>query len=186
MPIRPYKETDRDAVRYICLNSDGPCDADEKGQHFLLTTYCDYYIEREGHNCFVFADENDHAVGYILCAESFPAFREAFYSDFKPRIDPTRTSEHKWAEDSIVPHAQYAEQFPAHLHIDLLPEYQGKGIGTQLMHTLFDHLQSKKCKGIMLTVFKHNTGAIRFYERYGFACIGEVAGTIVFGKQFTY
>ncbi len=183
MPIRPYEAKDRDAVRYICLNSDGPCDADEKGQHFLLTTYCDYYIEREGHNCFVFADENDNAVGYILCAENFHAFREVFFSDFKTRIAPERISEHKWAEESIVLHEKYAADYPAHLHIDLLPDYQGKGIGTQLMQTLSDHLRNKKCRGVMLTVFKHNTGAVRFYERYGFDCIGENANNFAFGKK---
>ncbi len=183
MPIRPYEAKDRDAVRYICLNSDGPCDADEKGQHFLLTTYCDYYIEREGHNCFVFADENDNAVGYILCAEDFSAFREVFFSDFKTRIDSDRISEHKWAEESIVLHAKYSADYPAHLHIDLLPDYQGKGIGTLLMQTLFDHLREKKCRGIMLTVFRHNTGAVRFYERYGFECIGENTNNLAFGKK---
>ncbi|MBR2415087.1 MAG: GNAT family N-acetyltransferase [Clostridia bacterium] len=182
MPIRPYEAKDRDAVRYICLNSDGPCEADELGQHFLLTTYCDYYIEREPHNCFVFADEEDRAVGYILCTEDFANFRKVFYSDFKTRIDPARTAEHKWAEESIVPHAQHSADFPAHLHIDLLPDYQGKGIGTQLMNTLFAHLRNKKCRGIMLTVFRHNTGAVRFYERYGFDRIGENTNNIVFGK----
>ncbi len=182
MPIRPYEEKDRDAVRYICLNSDGPCDADESGQHFLLTTYCDYYIEREGHNCFVFADENDNAVGYILCAEDFSSFREVFFSDFKTRIDPTHTDEHAWAAASISLHERFSETYPAHLHIDLLPDYQGKGIGTQLMNTLLTHLCAKKCRGVTLTVWKHNEGGIRFYEKYGFDRIGENENNIAFGK----
>lgn len=184
MPIRLYKEKDRDAVRYICLNSDGPCDADEKGQHFLLTTYCDYYIETEPHNCFVFADEADETVGYILCAEDFKSFREVFLRDFRTRIAPEDKAERDWAAASIVLHEKFSEKYPAHLHIDLLPDYQGKGIGTQLMHTLLDHLKNKGCTGVMLTVWKFNEGGIRFYDRYGFDRIGENESNIAFGKTF--
>lgn len=181
MPIRPYHEKDRDAVRYICLNSDGPCDADENGQHFLLTTYCDYYIEREPHNCFVFADEEDNAVGYILCAEDFDPFWQTFLSDFKTRLAPDDTDAHGYALASTALHREFKDTYPAHLHIDLLPDYQGKGIGTRLMHTLLTHLRAKQCKGVMLTVWNQNDGGIRFYNRYGFDRIGENENNVAFG-----
>ena len=183
MPIRPYEAKDRDDVRYICLNSDGPCDADENGQHFLLTAYCDYYIEREPHNCFVFADENDRAVGYILCAEDFFKFREVFLTEFKNRLKPEDTASHGYFLASIELHERYAATHPAHLHIDLLPEYQGKRIGTQLMDTLFAHLKAKNVPAVTLSVWKHNQGGMRFYEKLQFDRLGENANNVAFGKS---
>ncbi len=182
MTIRPYEEKDRENVRYICLNSDGPCDADEKGQHFLLTTYCDYYIEKEPHNCFVLADENDRAVGYILCAEDFDRFREIFLREFMPRLadEPVHS---RYAEESTVLHRQFKDEYPAHLHIDLLPEAQGQGYGPKLMQTLFSHLHEKNCRGIMWCVWMHNEGAQRFYERMGFARIGSSGSNIAYGTK---
>ena len=180
MPIRPYEAKDRDDVRYICLNSDGPCDADEKGQHFLLTTYCDYYIECEPHNCFVYADERDRAIGYVLIAEDFDKFKEVFLRQFKPRLADD-TAAHGYALDSIRLHEQNKEQYPAHLHIDLLPAIQGKGIGTQMMKVALCHLADKKCKGLTLTVWKHNRDAMRFYERLGFVLLGETENNAAYG-----
>ena len=58
--------------------------------------------------------------------------------------------------------------YPAHLHINLLPEYQGKGFGTLMINSLLDELKEKKVKSIMLLADAENTGAIRFYERNGF------------------
>lgn len=183
MPIRPYEAKDRDAVRYICLNSDGPCDADEKGQHFLLTTYCDYYIEREPHNCLVYADENGRAIGYVLIAEDFDKFKETFLHEFKPRLADD-TAAHGYALDSIQLHERNREKYPAHLHIDLLPEIQGKGIGTQMIKRALNRLAEKKCKGLTLTVWKHNRDAMRFYERLGFEQIDENANNVAYGIQF--
>lgn len=179
MPIRPYEAKDRDNVRYICLNSDGPCDADEKGQHFLLTTYCDYYIEYEPHNCFVFADKNDRAVGYVLIAEDFETFKDVFLNEFKPRL--ADDADQKGTLESIQLHERNKENYPAHLHIDLLPEIQGKGIGTQMMKAALAHLAEKKCRGLTLTVWKHNRDAMRFYERLGFVPLGETESNVAWG-----
>ena len=48
MIIKPYTEKYKEDVRFICLNSDGPCESDEKEKFFILNTFCDYFIEKEG------------------------------------------------------------------------------------------------------------------------------------------
>ncbi|MBR6779951.1 MAG: GNAT family N-acetyltransferase [Clostridia bacterium] len=182
MTIRPYNEKDKENVRYICLNSDGPCDADENGQHFLLTTYCDYYIEKEPHNCFILADNSDRAVGYILCARDFTPFWNTFLQEYMPRLayNPAACRD---AENSTVLHRQFKNEYPAHLHIDLLPEAQGHGYGPQLMETLFSHLRKQNCRGIMWCVWEQNERAQRFYERQGFTCIGKGGTNIAYGTR---
>lgn len=59
----------------------------------------------------------------------------------------------------------YAEDYPAHLHIDLLPECQHQGIGSRLIKTLADHLRRQRIKGLMLNVANDNKNALRFYEK---------------------
>ena len=41
----------------------------------------------------------------------------------------------------------FGDEYPAHLHIDLLPETQGQGLGRRLIETLVDALQERACPG---------------------------------------
>jgi len=60
------------------------------------------------------------------------------------------------------------DEFPAHLHIDLLPEAQGRGLGRTLMDTLRAALADRGAPGVHLGMDPGNTGARAFYDRYGF------------------
>ncbi len=184
MTIRPYQEKDKENVRFVCLNSEGPCDMSEAGQHYILTTYCDYFIEREPQNCFVAADENDRAVGYIFCAESFRAFYPVFLRDYACSFPLSKP----WffcynAAHSADLQEKYEEDYPAHLHIDLLPEYQRKGIGHKLVDTLAAHLKTKGVPGVMLTVGARNFVGQSFYKKYGFTLLEAAGDDIAFGLK---
>lgn len=184
MTIRPYENKDRDSVHYVCINCDGPTDMSEATKHFILCTYCDYYIEQEAHNCFVATDEKDNAIGYILCAEAYDAFAKALENEYIPRIPEENTTARYYAENSAVQQEKYKDIYPAHLHIDLLPEYQRRGIGRRLIDTLIQHLKNKKIPGVMLSVSKENTGGIKFYKNYGFthlesSSFGEAYGILI-------
>ncbi|MCL2244335.1 MAG: GNAT family N-acetyltransferase [Treponema sp.] len=63
--------------------------------------------------------------------------------------------------------------YPAHLHIDLLPCLQGKGMGSKLMNTLFVELKKRGIPGIHLGVGSSNTDAIEFYKKLGFSVLQE-------------
>lgn len=58
--------------------------------------------------------------------------------------------------------------YPAHLHIDLLPAWQGRGHGRALMHTLLRALQDKGVPAVHLSMVTANTPARAFYDRLGF------------------
>lgn len=171
MKIRPYKKADFNDVRFVCLNCDGPSDMSESTEHFILTTYCDYYIEQEPHNCFVAADENDRAIGYIICAEDFDSFNEVFFNEYFPRIPEENEQARYFASVSAELQKIHKNEYPAHFHIDILPEFHRMGLGHRLVDTLCLHLKNKGVKGIMLSVSADNNQGNAFYNKYGFAFI---------------
>lgn len=183
MTIRPYASQDRENVRFVHLNSDGPCKSSKRGINFSLAVYCDYYIEKEPGNCFVAADENNRAIGYILCAEDFDEFYPVFVNEYYTKIKKWEYKRRASALRSVISHEKYKAEYPAHLHIDILPEYQRMGLGRQLMDALCEHLRQKNIKGIMFTVWHKNYNAIKFYEKYGFTLIETKETTLVYGLK---
>jgi ribosomal protein S18 acetylase RimI-like enzyme len=75
------------------------------------------------------------------------------------------------------------KSYPAHLHIDLLPEAQGKGLGRKLIEVFNNKLRELKVSAVHLQVGKKNSGAIKFYEKVGFHQIKEYEHAIAFGMQ---
>ena len=57
--------------------------------------------------------------------------------------------------------------------IYLLPNYQGKGVGQQMMDKVIDIAEKRKKKVLWLGVWDQNVDAIRFYERNGFKKFGK-------------
>ena len=84
----------------------------------------------------------------------------------------------------ILGHAIYSFKYPAHLHIDILPDYQSKGIGSKLIKAFCDNLREQNVKGVMLIVGTENEGARRFYERNGFTLLQDMPTGAAYGMKF--
>ena len=182
MEIRGFKEKDRENCRDICHKT-ATAPAYVKSKDLVCLLYCDYYIDNEPDNCFILADAEDNALGYILCAENEKAFRKGM----KPYLKKVRKlSFSEYIVDFISTFADKINtiKYPAHLHIDILPEGQRKGYGTELLNTLENHLKDKGVKGIRLGVGGDNKGAHKFYESNGYALLRNY-GSIgrVYGKR---
>ena len=188
MNIRPYKETDKRKVQEICLRTaydDYPFTTIEERPcaDYLLSTYCDYYIECEPESCFVLTDEADEAVGYVLCAKAQRAYRKKFLKEYYPRVHWDRKAKNSSFAEAWA-HEVFARKYPAHLHIDILKDYRGGGNGSKMIAMLLEHLKAKKVKGVHLIVSEDNKKAIRFYERCGFRTLlkfgdGRVMGMLL-------
>ncbi|PFG43184.1 acetyltransferase (GNAT) family protein [Isoptericola jiangsuensis] len=61
------------------------------------------------------------------------------------------------------------ETHPAHLHIDLVPDAQGRGLGRRLMDTLLGALAEQGVPGVHLGYDPKNVAARAFYDRLGFS-----------------
>ena len=177
--IRKYRQSDFDKVAEICeITNISPF----MGRNMLLGAFCSYYVEREPQNCFV-AVVGGQVVGYILCAEDSRLWSGVFKSEY---IEKTKSLLLRLSGRSLIAAPlEFYNRYPAHLHINISPEYQRRGIGTKLMDDLTVHLSEKKVRGLMLTVAKSNTKGRRFYEKYGFAVIKSSRFEIVMGIKLS-
>ncbi len=181
MIIRKYETKDFDNVRYTCLNSDEPI-SDSNLAEFILHTFCDYYLEHEPENCFVL-DDDGRAVGYIICAEDYDSYKEIFDKDYLPLNEGLGDDLYKWACESTILQNKYKANYPAHLHIDLLPAYQRQGWGGKLLEALFEHLKANGVKGVMLTAGTENIKGGNFYKKYGFEILEILDTDVAFGMK---
>ena len=67
--------------------------------------------------------------------------------------------------------------------IYLLPEYIGKGIGSQLIRACIDELEYLGFSEILLWVLEDNHRARRFYEKHGFICTEDYMSDNIGGKD---
>ncbi|MGE5632854.1 MAG: N-acetyltransferase family protein [Caulobacteraceae bacterium] len=63
---------------------------------------------------------------------------------------------------------QVYKDYPAHLHINILQEYQHSGIGSALINSFEKHMKAIGVRGIHLTTSNKNYKAISFYESKGY------------------
>ncbi len=57
--------------------------------------------------------------------------------------------------------------------IYIAPEFQGQGLGGELLQQVLDLARNEGYGYAWLGVWEHNPGAIRFYERHGFVTFGK-------------
>jgi len=149
--------------------------------------------------CFV-VENGSRPQGYLVAApdsvlfsqwmeESWlPPLRERYPKPFRPEI--TRSPKEKWILESVhkphfpgpVSRQGLVKDYPAELHIDLLPCIQGKGWGRALMERLDEELARLGVKGVRLGVGIENQGAIAFYRKTGFSVLLEEKWGYIMGK----
>jgi ribosomal protein S18 acetylase RimI-like enzyme len=188
--IRPFHASDLPALYRICLlTGDASADATNlyRDPDLLGHMYAGPYPVADPGLSFVVVDEQG-VCGYIVAtadtyrferwlAQSwFPVLREEF-----PLVDDPRdgTQDHglirQFHEFAPVDKPLFRTH-PAHMHIDLLPRAQRKGLGRRLIETLSDALRERGVPGLHLGVDSRNTGGIAFYDRMGFTSAGPDGG----------
>ena len=195
--IRAYRPTDRSAVATICTRT-GDSGADATG-HFstdklLPDVYALPYVDHEPELALL-VDAGAGPIGYILGTADTVAFDRWFVERWWPTVvGKYETAASSGAaseqERGIVRSAteriglapELLAQYPAHLHIDLLPETQGMGLGRRLIDAFCGLLAERGVPGVHLGVGVSNTGAQRFYERTGFTRVDGDPGAHWYAK----
>ena len=135
------------------------------------SVFCHYYITCEADSCFIAVDEQTNkAIGYCICAKNYNEMEEKS----KKYIAESNLSglDEKFNMYTKM-YQGYMGSYDAHLHIDILEEYQRKGIGHLLMDALIHYLQEQRVNGVMLGVAANNQKGINFYTKYGYHIILE-------------
>ena len=195
--IRPYRPSDRAAISEICVKTaDAGADAtgilsDDAlwGDLFAVP-----YVERHPDLAWVVETDDGRTIGYIVATDDtdvfYTWFRDEWWPRFQerfPRAEEPTTREERMVEygytrmPGIEPNVA---DHPAHLHIDLLPETQGQGLGRRLMETLFAELTRRGVRGLHLGIDPNNTGAAAFYERIGMERLPSAPGGQLYGVTF--
>lgn len=180
--IRNVEEKDRKAIENICLaTASEELRKTESSRKFTLQLYNRYYTRMAKKHSFVSVDTDGKIEGYILCAPHFDTFYREFMRKEGKEIFKKSFSKGIYALGSLLLQKPFAKQYPAHLHIDILEEYQNKGLGKKLMHTLKAHLKDMNCKGIFLVVGKENHRAVAFYQKQDFHILKKLGGAYLMG-----
>ncbi len=168
MKIRKYQEKDKKNLQYICIATTTIPLKNEKQKEMLTTLYNDYFTEHESHNIFVAVNEDDDAIGYILCSTDFKKYKSTMKKHYLPKT--WKLSKSRWflTHLELIIDSHFAKKYPSFLHIDILPDYQRMGLGHKLMNALLEHLKEQGVSGIMLGVGLDNQKGINFYKKYGF------------------
>jgi ribosomal protein S18 acetylase RimI-like enzyme len=156
--------------------------------------YAAPYFFYEPELCFMALDENGSPSGYIVGTSDTASYTSWLQKTWLPPLQEYYNHQQVFkseAEESIIktllkgPGQGMWQNlgYPAHLHIDLLPQLQGKGLGRSLMETFIKAVQEKGVPGIHLGVDGKNTRAYGFYERMGFTILEQQSWGSVFGKQ---
>jgi len=186
LTIRPYQPGDKEDVRRVCMHAKpGETVEINPARAASLATYCDYYIECEPQNCFVAADGSGKVVGCVWCAEDYWRYYRRFAKEYLPGMRglPLRKrADYRFA--AWMPR-WFAPKYPAHLHIDVLGEYQRQGLGSQLMDALAAHLRAKGVPGVMLVVSAGNEKGMNFYRKYGFRQVRRISRAVVMGLRLS-
>ena len=201
--IRPYRAGDRSRLYRICLET-GAAGRDASAlyreRELLGHLYVGPYAELEPERAFVLVDAGGAVQGYAVGALDTGSFhrrvRERWLPALARRYPAPRADRARWSPDERLRHLLHRpdeafpletpealEPYPSHLHIDLLPRAQGRGLGRALMGRLLARLAADGSHGVHLGVDPSNVRAIGFYAHLGFVQValageGEQGGAV--------
>jgi ribosomal protein S18 acetylase RimI-like enzyme len=194
--IRRATPADESALYDVCLRT-GADGEDATGAYadprLLGHIYVGLYLALEPNLAFVLDD--GEPVGYVLGARDTVDFDRACERQWWPPLrrryaDPA--AGRTWMPDEHLRHmihhpprldSALLAQFPAHLHIDLLPRAQGAGHGRRLITRELDELRATGAAGVQLVTGAKNARAIGFYDRIGMRALLTLPGSVVMGQR---
>lgn len=178
--VRPYEPRDLADLYDICIRT-GDAGRDATGT-FLDDTvipdvYAGPYAALEPDLAWV-VDTGERVSGYILGAADTRDFARRYraqwlpgFAERHPLPATVANAEQRMIRAGHEPERMIGpdqDRYPAHLHIDLLPELQGRGFGRKLVRTLLAELRRRGIPGVQLGFSPQNTSAAAFYARIGF------------------
>jgi len=195
--IRLFRRGDEAALGEICVRT-AAAGQDAAGQlsddEIWPAIFAWPYAHRHPDIAFVVETDDARVAGYVVGAPDTDAFETWFAQRWWPRYARRwpRPADRDTLEADILSLAYerggsanrwQAAGYPAHLHIDLLPELQGQGWGRRLIGAFVERLRGRGVPGVHLVADAANTGAAWFYPRVGFHPLPAEEGSRAFGMR---
>jgi len=141
-------------------------------------------------------EDSEGVCGYVLGALDSKEFYDKFVNIWCPamrKLYPTIPTDDNKKDNwpigdfhNLVPYfPQSFSPYPSHLHIDLLPRAQAKGLGKKMIQHLENELKKRGSKGVHLEMSLKNFKALAFYTKLGFTEIdrNEKEEDLFLGKK---
>lgn len=183
--IRPLCRDDRRAIRDICRDTADrgrPLSAQAVDSELLADLLTRYYTDVESRWSWV-AEAAGCAVGYVLAAPDTWTFRRTLTwrivpwaalravvrgVPFTPAFRHLVQGAVRRCGRGVWPVFSVPAGHPAHLHINLLPAYRGRGTGSALVRRCLAQLSDAGVAGVHATVRADHPDGCGFFERMDF------------------
>ena len=177
--LRPYRADDLDALYHICLvTGDAGKDATPLHNDGKLIGHiyaAPYGVFEPGH---AFVAEDDQGVaGYVVGTHDTNAFAATLERDWWPalrqhyaQVPQADLTPADWGRVAAIRQpspnpADIVAQYPAHIHMNLLPRLRGQRVGSGLLGMWIDQARRAGVPGIHLGASPTNSGGIAFWSK---------------------
>ena len=188
--LRPPQAGDKAGAYAVCLKTGN---FGQDGESFyrddpeaLGRVFVGPYLEYEPELARILEDDQG-ICGYVLAAMDSHAFYARYEAEWRPqlcRAYPAPTGDSgAWNRVQQIHHVYHHpdyfcpepyDQYPSHVHIDLLPRAQGRGLGRAMMAEVLGLLRQRGSPGAHLGVSLPNIPAQGFYRKLGFQPLIQV------------
>lgn len=162
--------------------------------------YVGPYVVLDGTFAFVVTDDEGiagYAVG-VADTRAFEASLEQFWwPELRSRYDPPSGDRSNWSADQIrcdmIHHPKTVpddilDTHPAHVHMNIAPRAQGRGVGSRLLSTWCECARSGGVVAVHAGVSAQNESGLKFWSARRFLPIrndvtGGSAGTVWCGRR---
>lgn len=196
-PIRPATDADVPYLYEICLktgHTGGDATSFFQNPYMLGSYWAAPYLHFNKELCFIAENKDGRPAGYIVgtrdtaqynnwLAQNWLPILQRHYAYLEPKNEKEKNLLAQIQKQTVGAGVWENIGYPAHLHIDLLPELQGQGMGRRLIEAWLEKAKELRVAGVHLGVSAHNTGAIGFYQHLGFSILETKEHSITFGMK---
>lgn len=133
----------------------------------------------------IVVEHKDQVVGYVVGTRDTQSWETRLERQWWPALRdqyeaPNPANRDNWTIDQMridrihnprLINREISERYPAHLHMNLLPAMQRRGIGTALLHKWLSIAIKGGDRGVHVGANPKNTDGIVFWQRSGFETI---------------
>lgn len=183
MKIRTLAPKDLPAVRAASRKASLHQDRTLRQWELAALKYVDYYPCHAGSTSLGLELEDGTLAGYVLCATDPDAYFRQLEQEYAPAMEALMPGSYEPFLEAQSYIREFARDYPAHLHINVVPEAQNLKAGTRLMEALLALLKEKGIPGVCLGVDSSRKQAVHFYEKNGFHVLRDAGDTLFMGRS---